>query len=395
MFFTNNVTKNPRLLFWGRVLVEAKTLSAVIVMFYLHRGVSLNQVFYLSIVWSLTALVTEVPSGYLADCIGRKRTILLGVVLLCIAQIITFFAYGFWQFVVSFIFLSSSFSCFSGTEEALLYESLKETGQENEMNTKNGKLLSARSLPDIFIPAIGAFVASDLLESQFQFLILFNILTTISAFVVLSRLTEPRHLSAIVKQELGIFAQSIQTIRSEPWLLNVALNKFFVFSAVFIAWRISQPLLTQYGFGAEMLGVFYIIFQGLEFCTRWFAGWIEQKVEAARLITLSTWMIIVMLTVILFVTSPWIVFLCLAIGLPCYGLRDPVFAHAVNKRIESKSRATTLSNLNLVKGFLDIPFLLLAGWLSTTSLTSPLILAICLCVSALLIFPIRSRELER
>ena len=394
MFFTNKITHNPRLLFWGRALVEAKTLSAVIVMFYLHRDVRLDQVFYLSIVWSLTSLVTEVPSGYLADRIGRKRTILLGVLLLFISQFLTLFAHGFWQFVLSFIFLSSSFSCFSGTEEALLYESLKEMGQEREMNTRNGKLLSARSLPDIFLPAIGAFVAKDLLESQFQILIVANIGMTIIAFLIFLQLTEPPHVQDVKKQEVGIFVQSIGTIRREPWLLKVALNKLLVFIAVFIAWRMSQPLLTHYGFGAEMLGIFYVIFQGLEFCASWFAGWIERRVNAAHLVTASTMAIMTSITLAMISQYPWIVFFSFAIGLPLYGLRDPVFSRAVNKRIQSTSRATTLSNLNVIKGVLDIPFLLLAGWLSTFSLIYPLVLSVCLCSIALIVFPIRSCELE-
>ena len=101
MNLKQQIALNPRLLFWGRALVETKTLSAVIVLFYLHRGLGLDEVFYLSIVWSLTSLVTEVPSGYLTDHIGRKRTLLLGVLLLIVSQVLTFFSYGFYPFVLS------------------------------------------------------------------------------------------------------------------------------------------------------------------------------------------------------------------------------------------------------------------------------------------------------
>ncbi len=155
-----HIAKNPRLLFWGRALVEAKTLSAIIVLFYLHRGLELDEIFYLSIVWSITALIAEVPTGYLADLIGRKRTLLLGVLLLLASQVLTLFAYGFWPFVLVFVLVSASFSCFSGTEEAMLFESLEEMGNGHEMNARNGKQLATRSLPDIFLPAIGAFIAS-------------------------------------------------------------------------------------------------------------------------------------------------------------------------------------------------------------------------------------------
>ncbi len=385
---------NLRLLFWGRALVELRLLSAVIVLFYLHRGLGLDTVFYMSIVWSLTALVTEVPSGYLADRMGRKRTLLLGVVLALISWIITFFAHGFWPFVLSFIFMSSSFSCFSGTEEALLYESLEHAGKEKEMNKRNGKQLSARSLPDIFFPAIGAWIASGLLESQFQLLIGLNILFTIGALIIWSRLTEPPRKRHIAELEIGVFRQSVNTIRNEPWLLRVAFNKLLVFIAVFTIWRTAQPFLTQHGLGVTALGVFYVAFQIIDFSGTWFAGAIEQRIGTTRIISGSAVVMILMIPIAVTATNPLVIAAALAVSLGLNGMRESVFGHAVNKRLKSHSRATTLSNLNVLKSFLDIPLLWIAGFLSNQSLTYPLLLAAAMCSVALLFFPIRARELS-
>ena len=89
----SKIQRNPRLLFWGRAFFDVKMLAAIVVLFYLNRGVSLEQVFYLSIVWSVVSLATEVPSGYLADKIGRKRTLMLCVVIMLLAHVGTLFAY--------------------------------------------------------------------------------------------------------------------------------------------------------------------------------------------------------------------------------------------------------------------------------------------------------------
>ncbi len=387
------VAKNPRLLFWGRVLVETKVLSAIIVLFYIHRGLELDEIFYLSIVWSITSLITEVPTGYLADRIGRKRTLLLGVTLLLASQVVTFFAFGFWPFVLTFVLMSASFSCFSGTEEAMLFESLAQTGHAHEMNARNGKQLAARALPDIFLPAIGALIAHDLVEGQFQLLIVLNMLVTIIALVVLGRLVEPERLKSVTRQEMSVFAQSLQSIRTEPWLLKAALNKLLVFIAVFVTWRTTQPLLATLGFGAEALGIFYIMFQGLEFACSWFAGQIERKLGAVRIIFLSPVIMIFLLALAILSKEPLVVFTALALALSMNSLRDTMFAHAVNRRVHSHSRATTLSNMNVLKGVLDIPVLFLAGLLANTSLSYPLLLAAALCFVALMVFPIRKNEL--
>lgn len=388
------IANNFRLLFWGRVLIEVKLLAALVVLFYQHRGLGMDDIFYLSIVWSIISLLTEVPSGYLADRLGRKNTLLVGVFLLLVAQTINLFAFGFWWFVLSYVFFSSSFSCFSGTEEALLYESLKYIGKEQEMNGRHGKQFAARALPAIFLPALGALFAHSLLEWQFQLLIGLNLLAALLALLILSKLTEPPHVQHVSKQETGIFAHSIQTIRSEPWLLKVALNKLLVFIAVFLVWRISQPLLIGLGFTPIALGVFYIVTQSLSFVGGWFARQIDERFGTTRVLFLTPLLMAVLIGWILVSDHGWSVFFALAIVLALNDYREPLFAFAVNQRIQSKSRATTLSNLHVIKAFLDIPMLLLAGLLSTFSLLYPLLLAAGLCTFTLFALPIRSRELN-
>lgn len=389
-----NVKQNPRLLFWGRAFVGAKFLSAIMVLFYMHRGLTLNEVFMMSIVWSITSLLLEVPSGYLADRIGRKRTILLGTALLLLAYGVKFVAQGFWPFAAVFFLMSASFSCYSGTMEALLYESLVEMGRDKEMNAQNGKQLSARALAAIFLPAIGAFIAHDLTEPQFQVIIILNMLFIVAGALVFSRLIEPKRIQSVSDQEISVFRESIKTIRRDPWLLKVALNKLIFFIAIFISWRVSQPFLEQFGFGAEALGIFYVFFQGLEFLASWFTGAIEKKVGTARIIALTPIITSVALLVVIWSSQPWVVFICFGIAIASNALREPVFAHAVNQRIASRSRATTLSNMNVIKGLLDIPVLLLAGWLSSQSLEYTLMLAIALSVLVLIALPIRKSELQ-
>ncbi len=390
---SERIARNPRLLFWGRALYETKMLNAVIVLFYLHRGLGLDHVFYMSIVWSLTALVAEIPSGYLADRIGRKRTLILGVLLLIASHVVTFFAVGLWPFMVVFVLMSASYACFSGTEEALLYESLAETKNEHDMNDRNGKQLSARSLSAIFLPAIGALIAHDLLEWQFQLLIVLNLVGTLAALVILNRLEEPTARQSVATREISIFRQSLRTIKNDPWLLKVTLNKLLVFIAAFLTWRISQPYLNAHGFGAEALGIFYVSFQILEFAGGWFAGKIEKRVGTASVLLATPLVMIGSLLVSIFTTNVWIIFAALALAISANAFREPVFAHAVNARIHSDSRATTLSNLNVLKGLLDIPVLFLAGYFAQTTLTFPLILAIALCGVSIVLLPIRQQEL--
>ncbi len=390
----SNVSRNPRLLFWGRAFFEIKMMTAVTVLFYLSRDMSLEQVFYMSIVWSIVAIATEVPSGYLADKIGRKRTLILGVLLMLGAHIATLIAYGPWAFAGIFVLMSASFSCFSGTDEALLYESLKEIGKEEEMTKHNGRLMSARTIFKLFIPLIGAFVARDLLDWQFQLLIWVNIAAVLLSLAFLLRLVEPKRIKSVFSAELGVFRQSIDTIRNHPWLLKASLNKILIFIAVFITWRIYQPLLAESGMSIMWLGVFDVIGYIILTSMRWNTDVLVKWFGAARYIALTAWIGVAFLVVSILATNLWLDFVALALVIGVISGREPAFAHAINQRIESRSRATTLSNLNMIKSVLDIPIFIVVAQLTLYGYDTVLMLAASLCVITLVLLPLREHELK-
>ena len=74
--------------------------------------------------------------------------------------------------------------------------------------------------------------------------------------------------------------------------------------------------------------------------------------------------------------------------------REPVFAHAMNQRIKSRSRATTLSNLYVLKAVLDIPLLFLAGSLALKDPRWVYLLCISLCCAVLWLVPISEKDVS-
>ena len=109
---------------------------AIISVFYTREiGMSMQEIMWLQDSFGLAMVVFEFPSGYLADRIGYRRSLLIA----CSTQILGwglyFFATTFFQIIVAELVLGAGLSLVSGTDAALLYESLKETDQE-ELYTK-------------------------------------------------------------------------------------------------------------------------------------------------------------------------------------------------------------------------------------------------------------------
>ena len=52
----------------------------VIVPFFMSKGLSLAEIFYLQAVFAATIVLLEAPSGYFADVFGRRIALLIGSV---------------------------------------------------------------------------------------------------------------------------------------------------------------------------------------------------------------------------------------------------------------------------------------------------------------------------
>ncbi|MBP7876164.1 MFS transporter, partial [Candidatus Woesebacteria bacterium] len=76
-------------------------------------------------------MVMELPSGALADIIGRKKTIVLGFLITGVGYLIFPLAGTFLHFLALSILFGIGDSFRSGSEEALIYDSYKQVGKES------------------------------------------------------------------------------------------------------------------------------------------------------------------------------------------------------------------------------------------------------------------------
>jgi len=76
---------NIRLFIAFRILFNARFYYPVFTILFLDYGLSLEQFAVLNTVWAVTIVLAEVPSGALADLLGR-RLLLIVISLLMIAE---------------------------------------------------------------------------------------------------------------------------------------------------------------------------------------------------------------------------------------------------------------------------------------------------------------------
>ena len=99
---------------------------------------SLEQFGILNAVWALTIVLSEVPSGALADTIGRRKLLITAGLCMAVEMGVLLIATPgggalvFYLFLVNRIISGIAEAAASGADEALVYDSLKSAGREIE-----------------------------------------------------------------------------------------------------------------------------------------------------------------------------------------------------------------------------------------------------------------------
>ncbi len=388
--------KNFRRMFWIKAFSNIRFISIVVALFYLHRGLELSDIYYLSIFWAIGSLLFEVPSSYLADHWGRKKTIILGLFLSIIYFSIFLFAHSFLWFAVAAFFYGAANACMTGTDVALVYDTEKELKNSKKTLGKLGKFHAARRLFKVVGAVVGAYIAKDLFAWQFNTLILIDIFSLLIALTFAARLVEPRHKMDLEKQEAGVMKDAISLFRNNKILFKVMLNKELIFFSFFILWTYYQKFFVDLGLPILTIGLLWGAGHLFTVLALWFTekikgkSHVEDNINHLNLYYLFIFSLYVIL--IYFNVNPILLFIIFTLLSLIDNLRYPFFSEYFNKKFSSYNRATTISLSNLLHSVLEFPILLLAGLLIDKSMIYPFYLSLVLVILVIIFLKIPNKK---
>ncbi|OGG08885.1 hypothetical protein A2154_04620 [Candidatus Gottesmanbacteria bacterium RBG_16_43_7] len=191
------------------------------------RGLSLLQV---SSIWSIivgTIFLAEVPTGILADKIGRKWSVVIALLLQTLGEFLYFFAKDYFVFVLIAILAGVGYAFLSGANEALIYDSQPEKDREVGMKKSMGLIGSAYQLAFFVAPLVGGYIVSQLVLSKFLLAIFFTACSVAVAFLISLTLKEPQDEYRHSEQSpLTIFKEGFDQVRSSTklkWLIATSV----------------------------------------------------------------------------------------------------------------------------------------------------------------------------
>lgn len=161
--------------------------SAIWVLYMVYKGLPLWQVGIAEGIFHLCSFLFEVPSGAIADLFGRKKTIIAGRILSIVSAVMNLFASNVIMFSMSFAVSALSYNLNSGSEEALVYDSLKEIKKEKDYIKVNSRLNMIIEVSQGLATFAGGILAEHSYVSCYLAVILISVVSLVPAFLF----TEP------------------------------------------------------------------------------------------------------------------------------------------------------------------------------------------------------------
>ena len=127
-----NLKKQLACIYTADLFSGLRITDAVWVALLAARGFSLWEIGLAESVYHIVSLFCEVPSGMAADLLGRRKTLLSGGVLTVTCNLLMAFAPNLFTICLAMGLNALAMTMFSGTFTALVYDSLKTEGREDE-----------------------------------------------------------------------------------------------------------------------------------------------------------------------------------------------------------------------------------------------------------------------
>ena len=146
-----------------RILFNVRFYYPVFMILFLDFGITLEQFGLLNAAWAAAIVLLEVPSGALADLVGRRRLLVAAaglmvveMLLLCLVPVPS--AWVFPALLLNRIVSGAAEAFASGADEALAYDSLQATGQTADWPRVLERLMQVGAMVTIAAMITGGLV---------------------------------------------------------------------------------------------------------------------------------------------------------------------------------------------------------------------------------------------
>lgn len=308
-----------------------------------------------SSVFLLTTILFDIPTGLLADRWNRKYTLILSSVALGLASFILGSANGLLVYALGSFVYGLYVVLTSGTYQAITYDSLYEIGRKKDFSKVFGRIYATFLIGTALGSIIGGYIGENYELRTAYYL---TIVSAIFNIFLMLTLVEPAVHKQLSDKKFTEHAQhTFRVLKSKPILLQASILLFIAMITANIQYEFNHLYLIAIGYGAFGLG---FLNAGLAISGA-LGNVIAHKIVNKVLVVLP--IAIGVISLVFPFSEDKIVVPILLFGLlTARGVLDNKIA--IQDRVESNIRATSLSVIGFFTNIVSIPTILIFGYVS-------------------------------
>lgn len=330
--------------------------------FYYLRYTNYSGIGLIETTLVITLTLAEIPTGAVADLLGKKKTLIAAFLFEAIGAFMMATAPSYSVLLGSVFVMCIGGALYSGTIDALVYDTLKQHGKEALYDKKISNINTLSLITPAICGVLGGFMYQINPSLPYYANGVGYLIGLVASFFLIEPLIDSEKFS------FKNFANQTKYGLKELFKTSQIKNKTILLLSIGFVVVITSEMLNsflgvEFGFKEEQLGILWSVI----FLVSALASQLTPLITKYLKNNLSIFFIGIVISLTL-VVSPY---LGLAIGGLSLILRtsfEGIFGNlssiAINKNTESKYRATTISTFNMIK---NIPYILCAYFIGTIS----------------------------
>jgi len=320
-------------------------IMPIVALFYNQNGLDVFDIYLLQAIYSVSVAIMEIPSGYMADVVGRRKTLILGSILGTVGYLIYSVSHTFSGFLIAEVTLGIGGSFISGADSAMLFDSLAATGREHRYLQFEGRITSLGNFAETV-----AAVCGGLLAAWLSYRAVYIVQTAIAALAIPASLLllEPTRESCIVRPGMHHILSICKTavLTDKKLSSTIFLSSIAGITTLSMAWS-SQIYFVAQGFSEMAITPLWV---SLNLTVAVVAA-VAPKTMLLLGRKFSLLLIIVYLPTT-YILLGWLPLIPALVSLYLFyavrGYATPVLKDLINQNCDSSARATVLSIRSLI-----------------------------------------------
>lgn len=228
-----NFLKNVRLLSIFNFLIGFSVFAPLAIIYFSQIAGSFTLGTSVFGIIMISSALFEVPTGLLSDKVGRKYTIVLGSWMRILAFVFYALGFSYLWLVIGAVFEGLSRAFYSGNNDALLYDSLVDAGNEDDFAKYQGKVSSTEQLA----MGLSAVFSGLIAFYSFNYLLWFSVLIQICLLVISYLLIEPASKRRLDTNIFADIKEAIVLFISNKKLRLLSLASILSYSISELKWN--------------------------------------------------------------------------------------------------------------------------------------------------------------